>query len=964
MKNMTFRKSLTAAAVAASLGFPALAIAQDAQTDVNAEEEVERIQVTGSRINRTDMENASPVSVISRADIESTGFDNLGQVLNTMNQADALGLTQATNSTNGNDGTQTISLRGLGSSRTLILVDGRRWLALGGGQVDISQIPLAVVERIEVLADGASAVYGSDAIAGVINIITRDNFDGMEFNAGYSIYGEEDGESYNYGLSMGTSGKRSSVFFNINRVEQKKIMAGDREISKYPVAFVPDAYGSAFPPYGLFSTSDGLVTLDPNNEIEGLDPNDRSPDDFVPFSNERRYNFAPDNYLFTPSSRLSAFTKAHYDITDDIRAIGQFTYNQRKSVTQIAAVPLTMGFSGPQWDIPISADSIYNPFGEQINASGFRSNPIGPRTTIQDYDTYFGTVGLEGSFEAADRYFNWDVTYSRGESSRPEIGENFVNLSNLRNALGPSFENADGEIVCGTPGDVVSGCVPLNLFNGVTGFTDEMADYVGYTQNNIANTGARILAANISGDLFELPAGMLSFAAGYEERTNAFSYQPDALVSSGNSSSNFTEPTSGEQTAEEMYLELAVPVLRDLAFAEALDFSLAWRGSDFTNNGLVGSDPVKAEFDNDSYKFGFTWNVTSDFMLRGNASSTFRAPSVSDLYSGGVESFPQATDPCTNATFAGNPYGDLTAEQQQRCMDQGVPAGGAPQATSQINSLGGGNPFLQPEEGDTRTLGFVYSPSFLEDFDMTLDYWNIELEDALSSRSVTSILQGCILDGDQTDCQFIQRNEATGEVSRVRTASFNLATIEVTGYDASFNYRHDLGDFGQLMASLKTTYTDEAKATTGALSEAEDEVGNASGLFGGPTYKWRSNFALDWVYGDLTVNWTMRHTSDVTESCSGLANLYEAGLSEVPLCTNPNATNADGEPAPFNKIGSVVYHDVSADYELPWEASVRVGVRNLFDKQPPYAFNAFANSYLQTYDIPGGVFFMNYEQRF
>ena len=381
----SIRLAVACATSATVIGWGATATAQEQSTEQVTPERVERIQVTGSRLQRTDLENSSPVTVIGRDDIDAGGYSNLGELLTTLNQADALGSTNNTNNTNGNDGTQTISLRGIGACRTLLLVDVRRWLALGGGQVDISQIPMQTVERIEVLSDGASAIYGSDAIAGVINIITRSNFEGMEVDARYSQTGENDGENKEVGISLGTRNDKSSIFININKVSQMTIGAGDRAISSVPVAGTSLAL-SATGEFGYFRIpgTENWVSLLPEKEIEGLKPGDRTVDDFGP---PVRYNYAPDNYLLTPYERLSMFLKADHQFNDSVRGFTQFTFNQRKSETAIAAVPLTNFSSGPQWEIPISKDNIFNPFGEDVEGSSFRMSPAGSRIRNQDYDT-------------------------------------------------------------------------------------------------------------------------------------------------------------------------------------------------------------------------------------------------------------------------------------------------------------------------------------------------------------------------------------------------------------------------------------------------------------------------------------------------------------------------------------------------------------------------------------------------
>ncbi|MCA1798290.1 MAG: TonB-dependent receptor plug domain-containing protein [Xanthomonadaceae bacterium] len=511
---MKHKRNPIAAAVNYALGAGALAGMVMTSAPAFAQEEdtalEQRVQVTGSRIKRVDVETTSPVTIVTSEQILASGLQNVGDVLRNLNQADSLGLSNLTNSTNGNDGTQTISLRGLGSTRTLVLVNGRRWIGLGGGQVDITQIPVALVERIEVLADGASAIYGSDAIAGVINIITRDDYDGLEVEMSLGASFEGDGEVTTVGATLGVSGSRSSTYFNVSKTEQQSIGAGDRAISEFPVQFVPLAFGSSFSEYGRFAAPGfSTVTLRQDREIEGLQPQDRTPQDFIPLTSDNAFNFAPENYLLTPSDRLTAFAGGHFDVTDNVRAYAQFTYNQRKSETRIASVPLTIGVSGPQWAFPYSAQNIYNPFGIDLTQIGFRTTPLGPRTNIQDFDTYFGTGGLEGFFTFADRTIDWDVFYSRGEASRFSRGINFVNLLNLSRAMGPSFIDAGGNRLCGTPGNVIAGCVPINFFNGISGVTVAMAEYIRGDLNQQEKSGIVNYGVNFTGDIIDMPAGAL-----------------------------------------------------------------------------------------------------------------------------------------------------------------------------------------------------------------------------------------------------------------------------------------------------------------------------------------------------------------------------------------------------------------------------------------------------------------------
>lgn len=968
------RLALTLGAAATAVVAAPMAFAQE---EGEGSTRLETITVTGSRIKRADIETSSPVVVIERADLQASGLQTVGDVIRNLTQADSLGLTNLTNDTNANDGTQTVSLRGLGAARTLVLVNGRRWLALGGGAVDTSTIPTAAIQRVEVLTDGASAIYGSDAIGGVINIILRDNYEGAELEVFYGQFSEDDGEQSQVSLTLGSTSERGSVLFNISKQEFDPVFAGDRDISRTPVDGVPQALGSAFGQFGIFNVprsavphlnlpAGGLVSVGLNPAREGS--GNRVSSDFVLFNNSLRYNFAPVNYLFTPSDRLSAYTQASYQLTDSVRFFSQFNYNQRKSITRIAEVPLTINASGPQWAFPVAANSVFNPFGVALNSTvGYRMSAAGPRTNIQDFDQYGALLGFDGGFDLFDRPFSWDVYYQRGEATRGFVGLNYVNLFNLRSGLGPSFRDASGVARCGAPGAVIAGCVPVNLFNGVTGMTPDMIRYITYTLvgqsvNDLTNWGA-----NITGDVFELPAGPLAFAAGVEYRSTGLSVTQDALVSGGGSSNNFSENTSGSTTVEEAYLELAIPVLRDLPFAERLELQLAGRTSDYVNSGLIGPTPIERDFDADNFKYGFTWKPYADLLVRGNYADTFRAPPITALFGGGAEGFPAAIDPCTNAAFAGNPYAALSAEQRARCTAQGVPSTGAIQPTSQLRSLSGGNPFLNPESGRTKTLGLVYSPGFLEGFDVSLDWYEIFLREGLAARSAQGILNGCIREGDANDCTFIVR-DATGAIGTVRTGNFNLASIEIEGYDLSANYRFDT-DFGRFQIGWNNSYTSSAKVTSGSLSTAQQLVGRTVGAFGDSTWRLRSNANVTWNYGDWGVNYGARYLSSLVEDCTNLVGLFAAGLSTRQLCSDPNRfvnSTVTGLPiaAARNRLGSVTYHDVQVSYNTPFDGTVRVGARNLFDKQPPFSAQTFANSFVDSYDIPGVFWYVGYTQKF
>lgn len=1002
LKTTKLREAISFALAAGAIAGSGAAVAQDTASQP---QELDRVEVTGSRIRQVDAETSSPILTIDRAQLEETGLTSVGDVLFNITSSDGGALRNITTSTNGSDGTQNISLRGLGATRTLVLVNGRRWLTAGDGTVDLNTIPIAVVERIEVLKDGASAVYGSDAIAGVVNVITRKNFEGGEARAYLGQYAEGDGFQQAYDFTLGANTDRLNTVFSISYTDQEPVFAGDRTISSVPEFGGGDLesgglYGSGFTLRGNFgrcrgtivTTSAGFRDCSDFNGNGRLDGGDRFPaitldrgqdgrqvTDFRPFvsftnngsGSSDRYNFAPVNYILQPIERFNVYGQGSLRLTDSISANVMSTYVKRRSVQQLAEVPLSMninGTQGPQWAFAPTRDNVFNPFGVDFSSTGFRMQAVGPRRPTYDNDNIAVTGWLDGSFNLFDRAMYWDAGYSYLESKLNERGTGYINLFNLRRAVGPSFRDGQGVLRCGTPGNVIAGCTPFNVFGGPDlglgagvisrAEYDAMINYVSYTQNSQSGNTTKDYFVNLSGDLADLPAGPLGFAVGFEHRRTSFFNSPDALVAGGGSSDNFTEPTNGNVNSDEAYLEFNVPLLADVPFAKLLEVNLAGRYTSYDSSGFFGGRTVRPDIGEDtSTKLGIKWQVFEDLMLRGTVSESFRAPSVTDLFSGGGESFPNAIDPCNTANIA------LTNTDQARCFADGVPAAGVAQLNTQIRSLVGGNPQLKPEFGETRSLGLVYSPSFVEGLDFSLDWYKIELEDVISFRGSQAILRACYndigapngsVDQAQRDlfCSFVQR-DATGQIIDLRQTQFNLAEGEVEGYDFSVKYRLPETGFGKIGFQWDNTY------------QVENTLFGTVGEYNGaPTWRLRSNLTTRWEMGDFDATWAMRYYSGLDEACDG-GNYFEYGYIPQERCNN-NILNPDGSINRFeNRIPSVTYHDVQVGWKTPWNAKVSLGARNLFGKEPPVVRNAFAHSFDGAYDLPeGGFYYLQYQQKF
>jgi iron complex outermembrane recepter protein len=994
LKTNKLRDAISFALVGATaLAGTSVAFAQDKPS----EDELDTVVVTGSRIRvATNEEGTSPVLTIDRAALEATGLTSVGDVLFNITASDGGALRNVTTTTNGSDGTQNISLRGLGSTRTLLLVNGRRWVTQGTGDVDLNTIPISVVERIEVLKDGASAIYGSDAIAGVVNVITRKNFDGAEASAYIGAYTKGDGLQQSYDFTVGSNSDRWNAVLSLAYQTQEPVYAGDREISSVPVfgggnIASGGLYGSGSPGRGNFTrcagaltpTSTGFQTCTavaggPFTLNQGEDG--RQATDFRRFisysfdgsGNSDRYNFAPVNYLLQPIERFNVYGQGTLRLTDRINANVQAVYVKRDSDQQLAEVPLTMdvrGINGPQWAFAPTAGSVFNPFGQNLRGANFRSIAVGPRKPYYDNDNLAVTLSLDGSFDLAGRDMYWDVGYSYLASRISTRGENYINLFNLRRAVGDSRRNpVTGALECMNGTAVIAGCVPFNLFGGpdlgvaagviTAAERDAAIRYISYTKNEFQENTTKDYFANLSGSIVDLPAGPLGFALGLEHRRTGYVNQPDALVAGGGSSDNFSEPTNGTVNSDEIYAELNVPILADIPGVKLLEVNLAARKSDYETSGFFGGVDVNPDLGGDtSKKIGVKWQVFDDLMFRGTYSESFRAPSVNDLYQGGGESFPAATDPCNPANIG------LASTDRPRCVADGVPVGGVAQANAQIRSLVGGNPGLQPEFGTTKSFGVVYSPSWAPGLNFTLDWFNIALEDVISFRGSQSILNACYRvpgsPGAAADpaqralfCSFVTRDSA-GNITDLRQTSFNLSQGEVEGYDFQATYAMPETAWGKFSFQWDNTYQTE-NTLFGTVGEYN----------GAPTWRLRSNITASWQKGDWDANWAVRYYSALDETCDG-GNYFEYGITPQEIC-NHDVFDSNGNFLRFeNEIGSRIYHDVQVGVKLPWNAKVSAGARNLFGKEPPITRNSFAHSFDGAYDLPGGGFFyLQYNQKF
>ncbi|MBB6598223.1 TonB-dependent receptor [Luteimonas sp. MC1825] len=941
-------RTLSAAIQSALLLFalPGLVLAQDAPDPATT---LDTVTVTGSRIKQAELETHVPVQVLTREDIDRSGFKSVSDIVQNLTASGA-GLNTKFNSS-GNfgfppdgggvgAGAATVDLRHLGPKRVLVLVDGIRWVNESSGSgvgsaVDLNTIPLALVDRIEVLEDGASSIYGSDAIAGVVNIITRRGGEGGSVEVHYGTREQYGGDTWGADLSFGGASERVQWFLGASYFRQDEIASGEYGPASLPVPGTGLSNGSSATPQGRFVFSDpntgATYSITPNTGVSSpvFDPAQTGcvrTDDFHCFTTADRFNFAPYNLLLTPSERKTVFGQARFAFTPTFGGYVRALYNERTSANQAAPEPFFLGTDAGVYNdyaertLVISALNPYNPFGFDLTTVGADANlfllgrrPVegGPRRYQQDVETWYVAAGLEGAFNVGERAWNWDVNLVRSESQADQTNTGSYNLRRINESLGNPAACA-----------AISGCVPLNIFGGLGSITPAMLAFIQPVVRDRSENSLTLASANVTGALFEMPAGPLAFAAGYEYRKYEGSYQPDPITVAGEYNGVPSGPTSGGYDVNEAYVEFAVPLMKDTAFGKSLDLSIAGRYSDYSTFGGESTG-----------KLGLRWQLVDELVFRGSFAQGFRAPSIGELY--GTLSRFDATlvDPCSGAAGAVTP----------ECVAQGVPPD-YEQTNPQISVVTSGNAALQPETSRSLMLGAVWSPSLAantawsERLDLGVTFYKHTIEDAIQAPDAQSILERCVFDADPIACASYERS-ARGQIVRFDDILDNLGTIKTDGWDFSVGWLLPEQGWGQLRF--------DAKATKVGHYELVNESGQPEPRGPGVEVndssipEWTSSLTSEWSRGPWAATWAMRYISELTESCGG-ANGF-------PIC--------DDSDNDLNRLGATTYHDLQLAWNNDaWLRGVRVvlGVNNVTDKDPPICLSCSLNGYdAATYDLPG-----------
>lgn len=936
-------------------------LAKMAEADAN-KKEGEVIVVTGSAIERKELTTPSPVSVVDREKLESAGIANVGDILQKLpSQGNAI---NAQNN-NGGDGSTRIDLRSLGSQRTLVLLNGRRMVPGGLGadsSPDIGTLPLAIIERVEVLKDGASAIYGSDAISGVVNIITRQDFDGTEATiyAGTSQHG--DGQNYDLSLVTGHSSKKGNVMFAVGYTDQEPVFAGDRDFAKQTYSYdfthgTADAdrltlSGSSSPPNGRITAKDpnGMPFNIPgcsNSATGGFCTADGMGGfrNFIPATATSfgdNYNFQPENYLFTPSTKVNLFSSGHYEIAKGVNVFYEASYNNRRSEQKLAAEPLTTELFG----IPISADSMYNPFGTEIDTYHRRLTEFGDRTFTQDINSYRAVVGIEGHIpEDVDFFHNWkwEVSFNAGRTSGTQSTSGDLILSHLANALGPSMSVGGVPTCVSTPGDpttAIPGCAPLSLLTPNQVSSDAIK-YLTFTGVSSGFNDQRTTIAQISGQLVKLPnGGDISLAIGGDYRHEQGGFTPDPLTSTGDTTGNAQEPTEGSYHAFEGFGELSIVPVSGLEFAQWLEIDLAGRVYDYNNFGSGAT-----------YKASGLWRTAGGLSLRGTYGTAFRAPNIAELYAGKADSFPLVEDPCDTNPPSGPKV--LNATEAAECKREGVTNGNF--GTNQQRSQIGGNTLLKAETAKIATAGIVWEP--LSGLGITLDYWHIEIDDQIASLPIQTILSQCYEQGNINFCDpskngvGIQR-ASDGSISYIYDPTANSGTLETSGLDFAVGYTWKAEGIGRFRHALEGTYLFKYNFDTNAKNpDGTENIIHGKGTYDlGVNPDLKVNFLTSWQHpSGFGAGFNIRFVD----------SFHECNAND---CADPDPDNDKRE------VDKYFTADIYLDYVLKSSqgtTSVSLGVNNVLDRTPSLIYNGLAlNSDESIYDFMGRYFYVRLSQLF
>jgi outer membrane receptor protein involved in Fe transport len=935
-----FKRTRISVGVLAALG-GGLALSQLAQA-----QDAQRIEITGSRIKSLSADSSSPLQVYNAEDIQSSGVINLQDLLQTNPTMSTPGISRTnSNFATSSSGVSTVDLRNLGTSRTLVLVNGKRFVSgvPGESAVDLNAIPTDFIERIDLLTGGASSTYGSDAVAGVINIIYKKNFQGFLVDASKGISSKGDNKESKLSLTWGVNApdNRGNLMVHLGYSGQGAVYSKDRDISAVDqistgAAITGDPadifsatrpFYSSFAPQGRFfpnpNSTAGSKTFDANGNLISFSTNGPAGDGV----GATGFNRSAYRTIAVPTDRYLLATKGEYAISDQHSAYMEGTYAQTKVVSQLEPFPLSSngtssifpnaGGSVPAATLvngvvvpnPLIPTAFYNLLTTK-DANGIpqyqftrRLTEIGDRGSNVERNTFRLVTGVKGTIFGS---WDYDTYVGYGSTSEAQTSGGQVNVANFRNALS-AIPDANGNPICADATARAQGCVPINIF-GYNSISPAAAAYVSAPQSLTTSVTQTYYGASVSGEPLALPAGRLGVAAGLEYRAETSRSEFDALTQAGLNAGNAQPATKGSFNVSEGYLELRAPLLKDLPFAQSLVATGAVRGAKYSTVGNVTS-----------YNAGLEFSPSRDFKFRGTTAQSTRAPNINELYQPPQQTFPTGlSDPCVGVT-ATTP-GALAVNCR---ADPGVAANIATNGAftlnqSDIQGVSGfdrGNPTVKQEKGKSLTLGLVVTPTIeaLKRFSFTVDYFDIKIADAIVSTPRQFILQQCY-SGDASFCQFIKRRptvaggNSAGSLAFIDSAVTNSGELATRGVDLTASYA---GNVGPGALSARVAYTRLLDGYNIPLPGADKDY------FAGEVGAARDRLVL-----------TLGYKMGPFGITSQTSYIGKSSLDDQFLASNFDL------PRDSIQVSSKTYNDFQFTYE--WKkVQMYVGIKNAFDVKPP-----------------------------
>lgn len=955
-----------------------------AQEEPAADKTVEKIQVTGSRIRSANAMSTSPIATIGEIEIKQQQQPEVERIIRNLPSALP---GDGGNVNNGSGGAATINLRGLGRNRNLVLLNGKRMVPFNtAGHVDTSSIPTALIDRIDLVTGGASAVYGSDAISGAMNVVLKNDFEGLEFETGHSRSAEADAFSQNANLTLGGNfdDDKGNAVVSIGWLDRDSLLLGQRPLGNLGIVTAnganyqnflegrlptPPADPACGGPNAVAAGGSG-TTIPTRIGLFGVPSVAGQFRDGGNIANNCSvFNFNPYNYYQTPAKRYSATSMARYNINDEHTAFANINYVTTSVDTQIAP----SGIFGTAFWIPMAnpffstqarsfllngantaigslsaanwRDTNNNGVVDQADSLRLnifrRTEELGPRSTGYDSDQFQFVTGVEGFLTDTWAY---EVSAQHGQTKRLDVSAGYTNVANIANQL-----DAVSETACRN-GD--SSCVPINLFGGFGTITPAMAAYARATAFVATEYQQRVVSGSVNGPFDNIVApwaeSPLSMSFGYEWREEMAFSNPDecwklAPASCLGGAGGNQLPVGGLFKVNELFTEGKLALVEDGFMTDVLELEFGYRHGNYNTVG-----------DNGSWKLGVAWRLNSELLVRAMNNAATRAPNVGELYAPLTSGLDNALmDPCSKTNAA-----NIDATLRARCLSTGMTAAqvGAVDdiISGQINVFSGSNPLSPPdaEDAKTTTIGFVWTPEFdgVERVNLSVDYYDIYVDGYIGTNSPQEVLDGCYTLGNAAQCALITRDGGTliSDIAGIQQYITNLSYLKTTGYEIQYSFGFNLATMGTIDFSGQLNHYLDSESLTSLTSEVSD----CNGYFGtscDPQHETRANQRVTWNYEDYSIGFLWRWMSDLD---------VEPGVASSTF-------------APFRHIGSYSYVDMYGSYQISESMKVNFGVDNLLDRDAPVVGGEAAstswnsgNTFPSHYDMVGRNYRMTLNVKF